>query len=267
MSIQALLNVNQIAARKGASELEFAVKKVHNLDTSKGGPDGYLKAIIKRVEGIVIDEIRKFYPEDNFLGADSGSEINNSNITWVLKAIDGETNFINGYPHFALSLCSLVDEVPTTAVIIDPIRREEFCASKGSGATLNNGKIRVSKQQGLQDSMLTYSTTKEALALKEYIYDFNKTYKELTNQDLAIRNSGSIALDLAYISTGRLDGMWAHGVKLWDVAAGLLIAQESGALVSNFNGDPKYLNGDHFVCSSPKVYKSILKSVKPHFKS
>lgn len=265
MSIQALLNVNQIAARKGASELEFAVKKVHNLDTSKGGPDGYLKAIIKRVEGIVIDEIRKFYPEDNFLGADSGSEINNSNITWVLKAIDGETNFINGYPHFALSLCSLVDEVPTTAVIIDPIRREEFCASKGSGATLNNGKIRVSKQQGLQDSMLTYSTTKEAL--KEYIYDFNKTYKELTNQDLAIRNSGSIALDLAYISTGRLDGMWAHGVKLWDVAAGLLIAQESGALVSNFNGDPKYLNGDHFVCSSPKVYKSILKSVKPHFKS
>ena len=84
---------------------------------------------------------------------------------------------------------------------------------------------------------------------------------------MAIRNSGSIALDLAYISTGRLDGMWAHGVKLWDVAAGLLIAQESGALISNFNGDPKYLNGDHFVCSSPKVYKSILKSVKPHFKS
>ena len=77
MSIQALLNVNQIAARKGASELEFAVKKVHNLDASKGGPDGYLKAIVRRVEGIVIDEIRKFYPEDNFLGAESGSEVNN----------------------------------------------------------------------------------------------------------------------------------------------------------------------------------------------
>ena len=265
MSIQALLNVNQIAARKGASELEFAVKKVHSLDASKGGPEGYLEAIIRRVEDMVIEEIRRFYPEDNFLGSHTGSEINNSNITWVLKAIDGEVNFINGYPHFALSLCSLIDEVPTTAVIIDPIRREEFSASKGSGSDLNNGKIRVSKQQGLQDSMLAYSTTKEDL--KEYVYDFNKTYKELANQDLAIRNSGSIALDLAYISTGRLDGMWAHGVKLWDVAAGLLIAQESGALISNFNGDPKYLNGDHFVCSSPKVYKSILKSVKPHFKS
>ena len=264
MSIPALLNVNQLAARKGAHELEFAVKKVHSLDASKGGPEGYLEAIIRRVEDIVIEEIRKFYPEDNFLGAQSGSQINNSNITWVLKAIDGETNFINGYPHFALSLCSLIDEVPTTAVVIDPIRREEFSASKGSGGDLNNGKIRVSKQNGLSDSMLGYSTSK--ITNKEYEYDFNQTYKELSNQNLSIRNSGSIALDLAYIATGRLDGMWAHGVKLWDVAAGLLIAQESGALISNFTGDPKYLYADHFVCSTPKVYKSILKSVKPYFK-
>ena len=263
MSIQALLNVNQIAARKGASELEFAVKKVHNLDASKGGPDGYLKAIMRRVEGIVIDEIRKFYPEDNFLGADSGSEINNSNITWVLKAIDGERNFINGYPHFALSLCSLVDEVPTTAVIIDPIRREEFCASKGSGATLNNGKIRVSKQQGLSDSIVSFFKNNDNK--KDYKYDFDKTHKEIVNQDLSIRASGSIALDLAYISSGRIDATWAYGIKLWDVAAGLLISQESGALISNFSGDPKYLDSDHFICSSPKVYKSILKSVKPYF--
>ena len=159
----------------------------------------------------------------------------------------------------------MIDSVPTTAVIIDPIRREEFSASKGSGADLNNGKIRVSKQSGLDDSILTYATSKEVR--KDYVYDFNQTYKELANQNLAIRNSGSIALDLAYIATGRIDGMWAHNVRLWDVAAGLLIAQESGALISNFNGDPKYLDGDHFVCSAPKVYKSILKSVKPYFKA
>ena len=265
MSKQALLNVGQIAARKGASELEFAVKKVHNLDASKGGPDGYLKAIIRRVEGIVIDEIKKFYPEDNFLGVECGSEINNSNITWVLKAIDGETNFINGYPHFALALCSLVDEVPTTAVIIDPIRREEFAASKGSGADMNNVKIRVSKQQGLSNSMVSFFKGNEIE--REYSYDFDKSYKEIANQDLSIRTSGSISLDLAYIATGRLDAMWANGVQLWDVAAGLLIAQESGALISNFNGDPSYLDGDHFICSTPKVYKSILKSVKPYFKA
>jgi len=162
-----------------------------------------------------------------------------------------------------LSLCSLVDEVPTTAVIIDPLRREEFSASKGSGADLNNGKIRVSKQQGLSGSLISFFRNREETA--DYSYDFDKTYKEIANQDLSMRVSGSIALDLAYISAGRLDGIWANGVALWDVAAGLLIAQESGALISNFNGDPKYLDGDHFICSSPKVYKSILKSVKPYF--
>ena len=156
MSIPALLNVNQLAARKGAHELEFSVKKVHSLDASKGGPEGYLKAIKRRVEEMVIEEIRRFYPEDNFFGTETGSEVNNSNITWLLKAIDGETNFINGYPHFSISLCSMIDSVPTTAVIIDPIRREEFSASKGSGSDLNNGKIRVSKQSGLNDSILTY---------------------------------------------------------------------------------------------------------------
>ena len=265
MSIQALLNINQIATRKAASELEFAVKKVHSLDVSKGGPDGYLKAIRRRVEGIVVEEIKKFYPEDNFLGIETGSEINNSNITWVIKGIDGETNFINGYPHFAVSVCSLIDEVPTTGVRIDPIRREEFSALKGSGADLNNTKIRVSKQQGLSGSMIAFKKT--YIEPKEYTYDFDKTYKEIANQDLSIRSSGSLSLDLAYVATGRLDGMWASGYELWDVAAGLLIAQESGALISNFNGDPKYQDGDHFICSSPKVYKSILKSVKPYFNS
>ena len=99
---------------------------------------------------------------------------------------------------------------------------------------LNNIKIRASKQQGLSGSMVSFFKNNETK--KDYAYEFDKTYKEIANQDLSIRTSGSVALDLAYISTGRLDAIWAHGVKLWDVAAGLLIAQESGALISNFNG-------------------------------
>ena len=265
MSIQALFNVTQLAARKGAAELEFAVKKVHSLDASKGSPDGYLQAINRRVEGIVLEEIKRFYPEDNFLGAETGSEINNSNITWVLKAIDGEENFMNGYPHFCLSLSCLMDEKPVTAVVIDPIRREEFSAQKGAGATLDNGKIRVSKQQGIVGSMLSFATS--SVSSPGYGYEFSKSYKELFNQDLEMRNSGSIALDLCYLATGRLDGYWAHGVELWDVAAGLLIARESGALISDFNGDPKYLDGDHFICSSPKCFKPMLQAVKPFYKA
>ena len=109
MSKQALLNINLMAARKGAAELEFAVKKVHSLDSSKGTPDGYIKAIEKRVEELVFEEVMKFQKEDNFLSIHKGHIVNNSNITWVLKPIDGVENFINGYPHFSISLCSMTD--------------------------------------------------------------------------------------------------------------------------------------------------------------
>ena len=121
MSKQALLNVNQLAARKGAAELEFAVKKVHSLEASKGGPEGYLKAIERRVEDLVFEEIQKFHQEDNFLSTQQGHVINNSNLTWVLKPIDGRENFLNGYPHFSISLCSVIDNVVTSAKYV-PVR-------------------------------------------------------------------------------------------------------------------------------------------------
>ena len=261
MSKEALLNVNQLAARKGAAELEFAVKKVHSLDASKGGPDGYVKAIERRVEDLVFEEIQKFYQEDNFLSTQQGHVINNSNITWVLKPIDGVENFINGYPHFSLSLCSMIENTVTSAVIIDPIRREEFSAYDGGGANLNNNKIRSSKQNNLEESMLSYKKS-----FKDNEYEFEKTYKELANQKLNMRESGCLSLDLSYVGTGRLDGVWAYDTKLIDIAAGSLIVQEGGALVSNFNGDPKFIGGNNIVATTSKIYKSVLKSIKPYLK-
>ena len=262
MSKQALLNVNQLAARKGAAELEFAVKKVHSLDVSKGGPEGYLKAIERRVEDLVFEEIQKFHNEDNYLSTQAGHVINNSNLTWVLKPIDGIENFIKGYPHFTLSLCSMIDDIVTSAVIIDPIRREEFSAYSGGGANLNNNKIRSSKQNNLDDAMLSFTKS-----TNDSEYEFNKTHKELVNQNLNIRESGCLSLDLAYIGSGRLDGTWAHDIGLIDMAAGSLIAQEGGALVSNFAGDPKFLKGNNIVSTTAKIYKSVLKSIKPYYKA
>ena len=264
MSKQALLNVSQLAANKGAAELEFAVKKVHSLETSKGGPDGYVKAIEKRVEKIVFEEICKFNPEDNLISKHIGHQINNSNVTWILKPIDGIENFINGYPHFSISLCSIINNEVISAVVIDPIRREEFSACKGGGANLNNNRIRASKQQGLEDAMLSF--TKPLEQTKDIKYEFDKSYKELANQNLNMRESGCLSLDLSYIGTGRIDGVWSYDVEVTDFAAGSLIAQEGGALVSDFNGDPKFIEGNNIICASAKIYKSILKSVKPYFK-
>ena len=259
MSKQALLNINLLAARKGAAELEFAVKKVHSLDSSKGTPDGYIKAIEKRVEELVFDEVMKFQNEDNFLSIHKGHIENNSNVTWVLKPIDGVENFINGYPHFSISLCSMIDREIITAVVIDPIRREEFSASLGGGADLNNNKIRASKQNTLEDSMLSFKKSN-----KNNEFNFDKAYKELANQKLNMRESGCLSLDLSYVGAGRLDGVWGYDVSLIDFAAGGLIAQEGGALASNFNGDPKFIMENNIISATSKIYKSILKSIKPN---
>ena len=259
MSKQALLNINLLAARKGAAELEFAVKKVHSLDSSKGTPDGYIKAIEKRVEELVFDEVMKFQNEDNFLSIHKGHIENNSNVTWVLKPIDGVENFINGYPHFSISLCSMIDREIITAVVIDPIRREEFSASLGGGADLSNNKIRASKQNTLEDSMLSFKKSN-----KNNEFNFDKAYKELANQKLNMRESGCLSLDLSYVGAGRLDGVWGYDVSLIDFAAGALIAQEGGALASNFNGDPKFIMENNIISATSKIYKSILKSIKPN---
>ena len=227
MNQPALLNIGLMAARKGAVELEFAVKKLHKLKVEKKGSTDYVTEVDRRVEQIIFEDIKSYYPEHNFLGEESGEEINNSNVTWILDPIDGTTNFINGFPHYCISLCASVDGVPTHGVIIDPTRREEFSASKGKGAQLNGERIRVSDQKNLTDALLSCSS--RSTPEQNYKYNLLGTFMELYKNEITIRRTGCSALDLAYIGAGRLDGFWGNGLKPWDVAAGIVIAEEAGA--------------------------------------
>ena len=265
MNQPALLNIGLMAARKGAVELEFAVKKLHKLKVEKKGSTDYVTEVDRRVEQIIFEDIKSYYPEHNFLGEESGEEINNSNVTWILDPIDGTTNFINGFPHYCISLCASVDGVPTHGVIIDPTRREEFSASKGKGAQLNGERIRVSDQKNLTDALLSCSS--RSTPEQNYKYNLLGTFMELYKNEITIRRTGCSALDLAYIAAGRLDGFWGNGLKPWDVAAGIVIAEEAGALLSDFNGSPKYHSSENIVCCSPKCFKPILQAVESNLES
>ncbi len=265
MNQPALLNIGLMAARKGAVELEFAVKKLHKLKVEKKGSTDYVTEVDRRVEQIIFEDIKSYYPEHNFLGEESGEEINNSNVTWILDPIDGTTNFIKGFPHYCISLCALVDGVPTHGVIIDPTRREEFSASKGKGAQLNGERIRVSDQKSLTDALLSCSS--RSTPEQDYKYNLLGTFMELYKNEITIRRTGCSALDLAYIAAGRLDGFWGNGLKPWDVAAGIVIAEEAGALLSDFYGSPKYHGSENIVCCSPKCFKPILQAVESNLDS
>ena len=265
MNQPALLNIGLMAARKGAVELEFAVKKLHKLKVEKKGSTDYVTEVDRRVEQIIFEDIKSYYPEHNFLGEESGEEINNSNVTWILDPIDGTTNFINGFPHYCVSLCASVNGVPSHGVIIDPTRREEFSASKGKGAQLNGERIRVSDQKSLTDALLSCSS--RSTPEQNYKYNLLGTFMELYKNEITIRRTGCSALDLAYIAAGRLDGFWGNGLKPWDVAAGIVIAEEAGALLSDFNGSTKYYDSENIVCCSPKCFKPILQAVESNLES
>ena len=265
MNQPALLNIALMAARKGAVELEFAVKKLHKLKVEKKGSTDYVTEVDRRVEQIIFEDIKSYYPEHNFLGEESGEEINNSNVTWILDPIDGTTNFINGFPHYCVSLCASVNGVPSHGVIIDPTRREEFSASKGKGAQLNGERIRVSDQKSLTDALLSCSS--RSTPQQNYKYNLLGTFMELYKNEITIRRTGCSALDLAYIAAGRLDGFWGNGLKPWDVAAGIVIAEEAGALLSDFNGSTKYHDSENIVCCSPKCFKPILQAVESNLES
>jgi len=217
----------------------------------------------QRVEAMVFKKIKEYYPNDNFLGEESGHEINTSDTTWILDPIDGTTNFIHGYPQYCISLACVVNEQTQHAVIIDPTRREEFSASKGKGAELNGERIRVSKRNGLKDSLI--GNTSHVNATQNYNFENIATFRALYKHDLTIRRSGCSALDLAYVAAGRLDGFWANGLGVWDVAAGMLIAEEAGALTSDFQGNPDYTKSDHYLCATPKCFKPMLEAIKPNF--
>ena len=131
MSKPALLNVAIIAANVGATELEFAVKKVHKLDVMKKGPTDYVTEVDQRVEAMVFEKIKQYYPNDNFLGEESGHEINTSDTTWILEPIDGTTNFIHGYPQYCISLACVVNEKTKHAALFFKLEGKNLVHPRG----------------------------------------------------------------------------------------------------------------------------------------
>ena len=179
----------------------------------------------KKVEEILIAELAKSKKNYSFLTEESGKiENNDKDKIWIIDPIDGTTNFLHGIPHFAISVALKIDNKLKSALIHDPIKNEIFYAEENNGSYYNNHRVRVSKKNDLNDCLFS----SDSKGLKSIFPKLN------------MRNTGSAALDLAYVGSGRLDGYFHNNIKLWDIAAGILIVKEAGGTVndiSKFNDD------------------------------
>ena len=217
--------------------------EVEKLQVSKKGPRDFVTKTDKQVEKILIEELTKSKKNYSFLSEEIGS-INNKDKenVWIIDPIDGTTNFLHGIPHFAISIALQSKKEIISGLIFDPIKDEMFFAEKNKGAFLNNNRLRVSKKNSLDDCL--FATNSEGVKFG----------------DLNMRYSGCVSLDLAYVASGRLDGFFQNQINIWEIAAGVLMVQEAGGVVNNFNNLSNHKM--NIKASSSAINEKMLKNLK-----
>lgn len=257
------LNIAVKAARRAATVINRASTQIDLLTVESKAPNDFVTEVDRAAEAAIIEVLRDAYPQHGILAEESGSTggAEDSEYQWIIDPLDGTTNFLHGFPQYAVSIALARNGVLEHAVVFDPTRNELFTASKGSGAFLNDRRIRVTRRTRLAESLIgTGFPFREFKHLDAYLAMF----RELTQKTAGIRRPGAAALDLAYVASGRLDGFWEMGLQPWDMAAGVLLIQEAGGLVSDLAGESAYMQTGNVVAGAPKVFAQLLAAIQPH---
>ena len=261
--MEPMCNIALRAARKAGDLIARATDDLDRIDVESKGANDFVSDVDRSAEREILYHLNKAYPDHAFLAEESGVSGNEeSEYRWIIDPLDGTTNFIRGIPHFAVSIACEYRGKIEHAVVLDPIRREEFVASRGRGAQLNGRRIRVSKLPSLEGALLgTGIPFRERQT--EHMAEYIRSMETLAANSGGIRRAGAAALDLAYVAAGRLDAFWEIGLAPWDIAAGALLVREAGGLVADFNGGEDFLESGNVVCGNPKCFKAVLQVVKP----
>ena len=218
ISISSNLNIMIKAAEKASKSVIRDFGEIEKLQVSKKGPHDFVTKTDKLVEKILIEELSKTKKNYSFLSEEIGSIDNkDKDNVWIIDPIDGTTNFLHGIPHFAICIALESEKEIISGLIFDPIKDEMFYAEKNKGSYLNNQRLRVSNK----------NITEECL--------FSSNHEGLRSTNLNMRCSGSAALDLAYVASGRLDGFFQKKINIWDIAAGVLLVKEAGGIVNDID--------------------------------
>lgn len=255
-----MLNTAIKAARLAGNIINRASLDLENVSVARKGPRNYVTEIDHAAEQAIVDTLRTAYPDHSFLCEESGEiaasmadSSEPSEFQWIIDPLDGTTNFIHGFPSYAVSIALLHRGQLTQAVIYDPARNELFTASRGSGAFLNDRRIRVSGELRYHDALI--GTHVPGSASEATV---NARFADMLGECAAARRMGSTVLDLAYVACGRLDAFCGVNLKPWDLAAGGLLILEAGGLVSDFEGEQSWLKSGNVLASTPKLLPRLL---------
>ncbi len=258
-----MLNIAIKAARAAGAIINRASLDLDVLKVATKSPNDFVTEVDRAAELAVIETLLGAYPGHGILAEESGREhgARDSEYVWIIDPLDGTTNFIHGFPVYAVSIALAHRGKVEQAVVYDPTRNDLFYASKGRGAYLNERRLRVSRRTRLTESLIgTGFPFRRGDNFKRYL----RMFEEVSQQCAGLRRPGAAALDLCYVAAGWYDGFFETGLSPWDVAAGSLLVTEAGGLIGNFTGEADFLYQREIVAGNPKVYGQLVRLLAPH---
>ena len=258
--LQPTMNIAVRAARSAGNIMRRYLPQLEGIPVTQKDRHDYVSEVDHACEQEIIREIRRVFPRDTIVAEESGKTGSGSSV-WLIDPLDGTSNFLHGFPQFAVSIAQQVNGRTEHAVVYDPLREELFTASRGGGAYLNNSRLRVSQERSLSNTLLA---TGFPFRKREHLDTYFAIFRDLFDQVEDMRRPGAAALDLAYVAAGRVDGFWEIGLKPWDMAAGALLVQEAGGVVTNFAGGENFLESGNIIAAPFKLMTPILKTIEPH---
>jgi len=256
--MQPMANIALRAARSAADYIAQAFDRPDMRDIQAKAHNDFVSDVDFQAERMIVSAIEQTYPGHAIVGEETG-ERGSHEYTWIIDPLDGTLNFIQNIPHFAVSIGIMKGNHLEHGVIVDPIRNEEFVASRGAGAQLNGRRIRVSSRTKLKECVLGTGIPPGSMnRLDEYMSSLHT----MTGACRGIRRAGSAALDLAYVAAGRTDGFWEMGLKKWDIAAGIVLVREAGGFIADLEGGESYWQTGDILAANPKCMRAMVQAIK-----
>ena len=262
-ALHPMLNIAIKAARGAGAIINRASLDLDLLKVNTKAPNDFVTEVDHRCEAVIIETLLGAYPGHGILAEESGRAhgAKDSDYVWIIDPLDGTTNFIHGFPVYAVSIALAFRGQVQQAVVYDPTRNDLFYASKGRGAFLNDKRLRVSKRIRIAEALIgTGFPFRKGDNFKRYVQMFETVMQSCAG----LRRPGAAALDLCYVAAGYYDGFFETGLSPWDVAAGSLMITEAGGLIGNFTGEPDYLFQREVVAGNPKIYGQMVQMLTPY---
>ncbi len=253
-------NIAIRAARQAGNVIMRSFSRLDSLTVSEKQTNDYVSEVDRNAEQAIIETIRRAYPAHAILAEESG-EHGKDDFQWVVDPLDGTTNYLHGFPQFAISIALMHRGRLESGVVYDPLRDEMFTADRGGGALLNDRRLRVADQKGLKGALLG---TGIPFRDQRYMDAYLEMLKALTRETAGIRRPGSAALDFAYVAAGRLDGFWELGLSIWDFAAGALLVQEAGGVVSDIAGGSRHFETGNVITGNIRLHRELVATIRPY---